>query len=67
MIHHQKGQLVIHCSYTNGCHKDYKGDGLQGDYNMPFGDGKSWYGIWCLSFQEAILAKGMLSPLLPGT
>ena len=26
MIHNQKGYLVIHCSLTNGCHKDYKSD-----------------------------------------
>ena len=33
---------------------DYKGD-----YYILFGDGKSWYGIWCLSVQEACLAMGM--------
>ena len=36
-----------------------------GDYYSLFGDRKSWYGIWCLSVQEATVAIGMLSPLLP--
>ena len=35
-----------------------------GDYCILFGDGKSWYGIRCLSAQEASLAIGMLSPCL---
>ena len=38
-----------------------------GDYHILFDDGKSWYGIWCLSVQEASSAVGMLSPWLPGT
>ena len=53
-------------AYTNGCHKDYRGDWLQGDYYILFGNGKSWYRIWCLSFWEASSAIGMLSPWLPG-
>ena len=32
-----------------------------GDYYIFFGDGKSWYGIWCLSVQETSLAVDMLS------
>ena len=38
-----------------------------GDDCIFFGDEKSWYGIWCLSVQEASSALGMLSPWLPGT
>ena len=32
-----------------------------GDYYILFGNGKSWFGTWCLSVQEASLAVGMLS------
>ena len=38
-----------------------------GDYYILSGEGKSWYGIWCLSVQEACSVIGMLSPWLPGT
>ena len=32
-----------------------------GGHYIPFGDAKSWYGIWCLSVPEASSATGMLS------
>ena len=38
-----------------------------GDYYILFGNGKSWYGIWCLSVREISSAIGMLFPGLPGT
>ena len=38
-----------------------------GDYYILFGNGKSCYGIWYLSAQEASSVTGMLSPGLPGT
>ena len=38
-----------------------------GEYCILFGDGKSWYGILCLSVWEYSSAVGMLSPWLPGT
>ena len=37
------------------------------DYYILFGDGKLWYGVWCLSVHEASLAGGMISPWLLGT
>ena len=39
----------------------------RGEYYNLFGNGKSWYGISCLSVWEASSAKGVLSPWLLGT
>ena len=64
MIHNQKGQLVCIVAYTNGAIKITKVIDSIGDYYILFGNGKSWYGIWCSSVQEASSAIGMLSPRL---
>ena len=53
-------------AYTNGCHKDYKGDWLHRRLLHSFWRWEPWNGIWCLSVQEASLAIRMLSPWLPG-
>ena len=44
-----------------GALKITEGIHYTGDYYILFSDGKSWYGIWCLSVREASLAMGMLS------
>ena len=54
-------------AYTNGCIKITKVTDYIGDYHILSGDGKFWYGIWCLSVWEASSAVGMLPPWLPGT
>ena len=51
-------------AYTNGCIKITKVTDYIGDYHILSGDGKFWYGIWCLSVWEASSVVGMLSPWL---
>ena len=67
MIHNQKVSWLYTVAYTMGAIKITKVIDYIGDYYILSGDGKSWYGIWCLSVWEASLAVGMLSPWLPGT
>jgi len=67
MIHNQKGQLFIYiAAYTMDSIKTEVIDYI-GIYYVLSGEGKSWYGIWCLSVQEACSAVAMCSPCLPST
>ena len=64
VIHHQKGQPVMHCSLH---HEDYKADWLHRGLLHSFWQRETW--VWNLGFVSlgGQSAVGMLSPWLPGT